>query len=76
MAPEVGRFLGYDGVVAGTGRDISVAVRTEIHLVGLVGLQKPHLDFAKRFWVVHQANPNRTHTSSSTLAKQAAPTNK
>jgi len=62
--------------MTGAGADVAVAVGTQVRFGGLIRLQKPHLNLAERFGIVHQPNPKTTHSINNTLAKQAAPTNK
>jgi hypothetical protein len=54
MATQVGRFFRHDGVVAGAGWDISVAVGAEVHLGGLIRLQEADVNLAIGFWIIHR----------------------
>jgi hypothetical protein len=47
MAAKVGSVDGHHRVVAGARRNIAIAVRTEVVLVRLVGLQEPDFDFTE-----------------------------
>jgi hypothetical protein len=61
--------------VAGARLDVTVAVRTHVPLVRLVGLQEADIDLPVGLWIIHHALPKKTHTSKRTPAMIVAPTN-
>ena len=45
MAPQVGRVVGNGHEVKSSGSNVLIAPRTQIGLVGFVGLDVPYVDF-------------------------------
>jgi hypothetical protein len=74
VSSEVRSIDGDHGVVTGSRRNISVAVGAEIHLRGLIRLQKPDLELAEFLRIEHHVLPKRTQTTNNSAAAQPAAT--
>lgn len=74
MTPKIYGINRHDHIVAGAGWNVTIAVRTKVGLVGLVGLKEAHLNLAELIRVKHQADPRRTHSSNPSAARQPAAT--